>query len=129
MKATNAGHDDVDASLRRVTRPLNGRIDHAIETATYQLHNNKTAGKQRCIELFNTVGHILDVLEVLLGSESQEFTETCDRVAESIGADSAPDPDVDPETGEVIEGAATEEDDALAEADAFLKGVGEQGRL
>ena len=34
-----------------------------------------------------------------------------------------------PETGEVIEGAATEEDDALAEADAFLKGVGEQGRL
>ncbi len=84
MKATNAGHDDVDASLRRVTRPLNGRIDHAIETATYQLHNNKTAGKQRCIELFNTVGHILDVLEVLLGSESQEFTETCDRVAESM---------------------------------------------
>ncbi|NLZ04201.1 MAG: hypothetical protein GXY19_03405 [Phycisphaerae bacterium] len=84
MKATNAGHDDVDASLRRVTRPLNSRIDHAIETATYQLHNNKTAGKQRCIELFNTVGHILDVLEVLLGSESQEFTETCDRVAESM---------------------------------------------
>mgnify|MGYP005848360997 CR=1 FL=1 len=84
MKATNAGSDDVDASLRRVTKPLNGRIDHAIETATYQLHNNKTAGKQRCIELFNTVEHILDVLEVLLGSESQEFTETCDRVAESM---------------------------------------------
>lgn len=84
MKATNAGHDDVDASLRRVTKPLNSRIDHAIATATYQLHNNKTAGKQRCIELFNTVGHILDVLEVLLGSESQEFTETCDRVAESM---------------------------------------------
>ncbi len=84
MKATNEGHDDVDASLRRVTKPLNGRIDHAIETATYQLHNNKTAGKQRCLELFNTVGHILNVLEVLLGSDSQEFTETCDRVAESM---------------------------------------------
>jgi len=59
----------------------------------------------------------------------REPSDLADRVAESIGADSAPDPDVDPETGEVIEGAATEEDDALAEADAFLKGVGEQGRL
>jgi hypothetical protein len=84
MKATNAGNDDVDASLRRVAKPLNGRIDHAVETATFQLHNNKTEGKQRCVELFNTVGHILNVLEVLLGGESQEFTETCDRVAESM---------------------------------------------
>lgn len=84
MKATNAGHDDVDASLRRVMKPLNGRIDHAVATATYQLHNNKTAGKQRCLELFSTVGRILNILEVLLGSESQEFTDTCDRVAQSM---------------------------------------------
>lgn len=84
MEATNAGNDDVDTSLRRVTEPLNGRIDHAIETATFQLQNNKTEGKQRCTELFNTVCSILEVLEVLLGKDSQEFIETCDRVAGSM---------------------------------------------
>lgn len=84
MIATNAGDDDVDTSRRRVTEPLHGRIDHAIETATSQLHNNKTEGKQRCIELFKTVRHLLNVILILLGEESQEFTETCDRVAKSM---------------------------------------------
>ncbi|MDI9600133.1 MAG: hypothetical protein QM323_11695, partial [Acidobacteriota bacterium] len=58
----------------------------------------------------------------------REPSDLADRVADRIGADSTPDPDVDPETGEVIEGTATEEADALAEADAFLKSVAEQGR-
>ena len=84
MKATNAGSDDVDASLRRVTEPLQGRIDHAIETATSQLVHNKTEGKQRCTELFDTVRSILNVLQTLLGGESPEYIETCDRVAESM---------------------------------------------
>lgn len=84
MKATNAGYDDVDTSLRRVTEPLHSRIDRAIETATSQLHNNKTKGKERCIELFNTCRQILNVMRILLGKESQEFTETCDRVANSM---------------------------------------------
>lgn len=84
MKATNAGYDDVDASLRRVTEPLQGRIDHAIETATFQLGHNKTEGKQRCTELFNTVCSILNVFQSLLGKESQEYIETCDRVADSM---------------------------------------------
>lgn len=84
MKATNAEDDDVPTSLRRVTEPLHGRIDHAIETATLQLHNNKTEGMQRCIELFKTVKHLLNVILILLGKKSQEFTETCDRVAKSM---------------------------------------------
>lgn len=84
MKATNAGYDDVDASLRRVTDPLHGRIDQAIETAKSELINNKTEGKRRCIELFNTVRSTLHVLQALLGKESQEYRETCDRVAESM---------------------------------------------
>jgi hypothetical protein len=84
MKATNAGYDDVDTSLRRVTEPLHNRIDRAVDTATSQLHNNKTKGKERCIELFNTVRQILNVMRILLGKESQEFTETCERVANSM---------------------------------------------
>ncbi len=56
----------------------------------------------------------------------REPVDLADRVAERIGAD--PDADVDQVTGEVIEGTATEEADALAEADAFLKSVAEQGR-
>jgi len=84
MKSSNVGHDDVKISLRRGSEPLHGRIDHAIETATSQLHNNRTEGKQRCIELFNTVRHLLNVIQILLGKESQEFTETCDLVAKSM---------------------------------------------
>ena len=84
MKATNAGSDDVDASLRRVTEPLQGRIDLAIETATSQLIQNKAKGKQRCLELFDTVRSILNVIQALLGKESQECIDTFDRVAESM---------------------------------------------
>jgi hypothetical protein len=84
MKATNAGDDDVDTSLRRVTGPLNARIDHAIETATLQLVRDRRQGKQLCVELFQTVANILNVLKVLLGKQSQEYIETCDRVAESM---------------------------------------------
>jgi hypothetical protein len=46
--------------------------------------NNKTHGKSRCIELFNTVCSNLNVLQTLLGAKSKEFTETSDRVAESM---------------------------------------------
>lgn len=84
MKETNAGDDDVDASLRRATEPLQRRSDHAIETATSQLLHNKTEGKRRCLELFNTVTSILNILEVLLGTETQEYIDTCDRVAEGM---------------------------------------------
>ena len=84
MRATNSGIDDVDTSLRRVTSPLHKRIDYAIESATFQLAQGKVEGKQRCIELFNTVCSILNVLAALLGQESQEFTETCDRVVDGM---------------------------------------------
>ena len=33
-----------------------------------------------------------------------------DRVAERIGADSMPDPDVDPETGEVVDGSLDDDE-------------------
>jgi hypothetical protein len=84
MRATNAGAEGIEASLRRVTKTLHDRVDHAIETATARLGQNKTEGKQRCIELFNTVRSILNVFQVLLGTESQEYRDTCDRVAESM---------------------------------------------
>jgi len=81
MKATNEGDDDVDASIRRVTEPLQKRIDKAIEVATEQLIQNKTSGKQRCRELFNTVRDTLSVLRTLLDETSSQFIETSDRVA------------------------------------------------
>ena len=84
MQQTNQGEDDVEASLRRVTTPLHSRIDWAIEQATSELIKNKTEGKARCLELFNTVKEILAVLETLLGKTNPEYTETCDRVAESM---------------------------------------------
>ena len=84
MKATNAGNDDVDASLRRVTEPLQRRIDQAIETAMYQLSHNKAEGKQRSVELFETVLDMLNVLQALLGKESPEYAETCDRIAATV---------------------------------------------
>lgn len=84
MQQTNQGEDDVEASLRRVTTPLHSRIDWAIEQATSELVKNKTEGKARCLELFNTVKEILAVLETLLGKTNPEYTETCDRVAESM---------------------------------------------
>jgi hypothetical protein len=84
MKATNAGSDDVDASLRRVTEPLQRRIERAIETAMYQLGHNEAEGKQRAVELFETVQDILNVLQALLGEGSSEYIETCDRVAATI---------------------------------------------
>ena len=84
MRATNAGNDDVNASLRRVTEPLQRRIKHAIETATSQLSQNKTEGKQRAIELFETVQDILHILQTLLGEGSCEYVETCGLVAETM---------------------------------------------
>lgn len=84
MQQTNQGEDDVEASLQRVTSPLHARVDWAIEQATLELTNNKTEGKARCLELFNTVKEILSVLETLLGRTNPEYTETCDRVAENM---------------------------------------------
>ncbi|MDB4372155.1 hypothetical protein N9Z53_00120 [Mariniblastus sp.] len=84
MKATQEGDDDVDASLRRVTEPLQGRIDQALETATSGLIQNKTEGRQRSVGLFQTVRKLLNVLRVLLGKDSPEFVDTCDRVAENM---------------------------------------------
>jgi hypothetical protein len=84
MQQTNQGEDDVEASLQRVTSPLHARIDWAIEQSTLELTNNKTEGKARCLELFNTVKEILAVLETLLGTTNPEYTETCDRVAENM---------------------------------------------
>ena len=84
MRATNVGSDDVDASLRRVTEPLQRRIEQAVETAMYQLSHNKAEGKQRSLELFETIRDMLNVHQALLGEESPEYTETCDRVAATI---------------------------------------------
>jgi tetratricopeptide (TPR) repeat protein len=84
MKAITAGNGHADAGLRRVTAPFNVRLDHAIETATSQLSHNRTEGKQRCVELYNTVRGILNTLKTLLGRESQEYVDTCDRVAEGM---------------------------------------------
>jgi hypothetical protein len=83
-KLSNVEDDAIETSLRRVTAPLNGRIDHAIETATSQLIHHKAEGKPLSIELFKTVEGILIALKTLLGEETQEYIETCDRVAESL---------------------------------------------
>lgn len=84
MKDTNPGEDNIEVSLRRVTRPLHDRIEHAITSATSKPERLKTEGDKVCRELIHTVESILAVLRTLLGKHSPEFTETSDRVAESM---------------------------------------------
>ena len=84
MKATNAGSDDVGASLRRVTEPLQRRVDQAIEKAVSRLRHHKAEGKQLAAGLFATVKDILNILHALLGKESPEHAGTCDHVAATI---------------------------------------------
>jgi hypothetical protein len=84
MKASNAGDDDISASLRRVTEPLHIRVDAAVEQATGDIQNHKRSGAKRAGQLFESTRESLRVLGAILGESAREYIDTCDQVAQAM---------------------------------------------
>lgn len=83
MQETHNGLDDVDQSLRKVTRPLHSRIDAALNRATENLHDDPKDGINRADRLLDETAEPLKALSTLLGSDHAEVKETQDEVVEA----------------------------------------------